>query len=247
MNAARGRLTTKDAARRAAGCTPLIALLAGWLAVWPDPILAEDGGSNLRPLNSSGIGKIRRDESGRIVPDTRREMNAAAASVPGEDRLDPVRIQPGPIEPDFNEYAIKARQRQVEISQIVAQERVAKQRGSPTNVNGLTSREESLVTELRREDQEVRAHELAHYYSGRPHTSEPQYWLVVGPDGKRYAVAGHVQFDFAPIPGDAAATIRKYDVLRRAALAPRAPSPFDQKLANEIDRAITRLKAEARR
>jgi hypothetical protein len=230
----------------AGGVLP-IALLAGMCAVSPDPSLAQDADPSLRPLNATGIGKIRRDETGRIVPDTRPETKAAAAAGAGVDRPDPVQLQPSRIEPDINEYATKARQRQLEISQIVAQERIAKQRGSPTNVNGLTSREEMLVLDLRREDQEVRAHELAHYYTGRPHTSEPQFWLVVGPDGKRYAVAGHVQFDFAPIPGDAEATVRKYEQLRRAALAPRVPSPFDYKVAGELDRAMARLKSEARR
>jgi hypothetical protein len=209
----------------------------------PGPGLAQDADPSLRPLNASGIGKLRRDESGRIVPDTRPGADVATpAGAP-----DPVEIAPARIEPDVTEYAIKARQRQLEISQIVAQERIAKQRGSPTNLDGLTAREEALVLELRRDDQEVRAHELAHYYTGRPHTSEPQFWLVVGPDGKRYAVAGHVQFDLAPIRGDAEATMRKYEQLRRAALAPRVPSPFDYKVAGELDRAMTRLKAQAAR
>jgi hypothetical protein len=238
MTTARGRLKVVGA-----GGLLAIALLAGMCAALPGPGLAQDADPSLRPLNASGIGKLRRDESGRIVPDTRPGADVATpAGAP-----DPVEIAPARIEPDVTEYAIKARQRQLEISQIVAQERIAKQRGSPTNADGLTAREEALVLELRRDDQEVRAHELAHYYTGRPHTSEPQFWLVVGPDGKRYAVAGHVQFDLAPIRGDAEATMRKYEQLRRAALAPRVPSPFDYKVAGELDRAMTRLKAQAAR
>ena len=244
MTTARGRLKIAGAARRGAGWVIPIALLAGMSAVFPDPSLAQDADPSLRPLTATGIGKIRRDEAGRIVPDTRPETKAAAAPAGAPD---PVEIAPGRLDPDVGEYAAKARQRQLEISQIVAQERTAKQRGSPTNVDGLTSREEMLVLDLRREDHEVRAHELAHYYTGRPHTSEPQFWPVVGPDGKRYAVAGHVQFDLAPIRGDAEATMRKYEQLRRAALAPRVPSPFDYKVAGELDRAMTRLKAQAAR
>jgi hypothetical protein len=60
-------------------------------------------------------------------------------------------------------------------------------------------------------------------------------------------VAGHVQFDLAPVPGDAEATVRKYEQLRRAALAPRVPSPYDHKAAAELERATTRLRGEAQR
>ncbi len=96
----------------------------------------------------------------------------------------------------------------------------------------LTPQQEKKVEELKQIDRHVRAHEEAHIAAGGPYVrGGPTYSYVVGPDGKRYAVAGEVQIDISPIPGDPDATIRKEETVRRAALAPSDPSPQDLAVA----------------
>ncbi len=158
-----------------------------------------------------------------------------------------MRVAPAPwpsFEPEDQHLAALAHQRQSEIARILDEEQLAKQRGAQVDAKGLTPREQMLLLDLRRTDREVRAHELAHYYTGRPYTAVPEYWFVIGPLGNRYAVAGHVPFDFSPVPGDAQATLRKFDTLRQAALAPAQPSTFDLRIAMELDRSIAALRAE---
>ncbi len=196
------------------------------------------------------IRRVHRDASGQIVPDTRpapevESYESAPVTLPRSAPPARVGRVPSPsFEPEDLRLAELAHQRQIEISRILAEERLAKRRGVEVNAQGLTPREEFLIHELRRTDREVRAHELAHYFTGRPYTAEPEYWFVVGPLGKRYAVAGHVQFDFSPIKGDAHATLKKFETLRRAALAPAQPSTFDLRIAMELDHSIADLRAE---
>jgi hypothetical protein len=148
------------------------------------------------------------------------------------------------IEANRTEFAEQARRRQGEVSRILAEESLAKARGAATDARGLTTREERLLSELGREDREVRTHELTHFYTGRPYTAEPEYWFVTGPLGKRFAVAGHVRFDLAPVAGDLKATLKKYEVLRRAARAPTVPSSYDLRVAAELDRSIAKMRQQ---
>ncbi|MEM8796319.1 MAG: putative metalloprotease CJM1_0395 family protein [Pseudomonadota bacterium] len=97
----------------------------------------------------------------------------------------------------------------------------------------LTPEEEQRVRELEARDREVRAHEQAHARVGGPLASAPTYQFVTGPDGQQYAVGGEVQIDSAPIPGDPEGTIRKLDIVIRAALAPAEPSSQDLAVARQ--------------
>lgn len=109
----------------------------------------------------------------------------------------------------------------------------------------LDTREERQVQELRKRDQEVRAHEQAHAAVGGPYvTSGISYDFVVGPDGQRYAVGGEVSIDTSPVAGDPEATIRKMEVVRRAALAPAEPSPQDVKVAAQASAAEREARQE---
>lgn len=103
--------------------------------------------------------------------------------------------------------------------------------------------EEREVQQLRHRDAEVRAHEQAHAAAGGSHAGRPTYEFEQGPDGRRYAVAGEVQIDVAPVPDDPQATIEKMRTVRRAALAPAEPSPQDRRVAAEA----SRNEADARR
>ncbi|MCP5114507.1 MAG: hypothetical protein GY953_27070, partial [bacterium] len=69
------------------------------------------------------------------------------------------------------------------------------------------------------------------------------YTYTTGPDGGRYAVAGEVSIDTAPVPGDPDATIRKARTIKAAAQAPVDPSAQDRQVAV----AATQMEATARR
>lgn len=91
--------------------------------------------------------------------------------------------------------------------------------------------EAAKIEKLRKRDAEVRRHEMAHASAGGAHAGAPNYDLERGPDGSMYAVGGHVRIDVSPVAGDPAATLRKMQQVRRAALAPAEPSPQDRRVA----------------
>lgn len=107
----------------------------------------------------------------------------------------------------------------------------------------LSEAEHQVVAQLKSRDREVRAHEQAHLAAAGPYaTSGPQFEYAIGPDGKRYAIGGHVEIDISPVPGDAEATLRKATIVRSAALAAASPSSADQRVAA----MASRMAAEAR-
>ncbi len=111
------------------------------------------------------------------------------------------------------------------------------------SVKDLTPREEAQVQKLRRRDIAVKRHEQAHVAAaGGLARGGVRYTYRTGPDGRRYAVGGHVAIDSSPVPGDPEATIRKAQVVRRAALAPPDPSAKDRQVAAKA----SRMEAEAR-
>lgn len=121
----------------------------------------------------------------------------------------------------------------------------AQQNGSASNnllTQELTPEEEQQVQELKARDQEVRAHEQAHATVGGPYAGQPTYEYQEGPDGRRYAVGGEVAIDASPIANNPDATIRKMDIVIRAALAPAEPSPQDRQVAQQAQ--ATRLQAQ---
>jgi hypothetical protein len=87
------------------------------------------------------------------------------------------------------------------------------------------------ISELKRRDAEVRAHEQAHLAAaGQYARSGASFEFEVGPDGKRYAVGGEVGIDVseAATPEQ---TVAKANIVRRAALAPARPSAQDRRVA----------------
>lgn len=111
------------------------------------------------------------------------------------------------------------------------------------NGEELSQEEERAVQQLKQRDAEVRAHEQAHAAAGGTYASAPSYEYTVGPDGKRYATSGEVQIDTAPVRDNPEATIRKMDVVIRAALAPAEPSSQDLQVARQAQQ--TRAKAQS--
>lgn len=105
----------------------------------------------------------------------------------------------------------------------------------------LTKEQESQVRELKQRDAEVRAHEQAHAAVGGAYAGAPQYTYTKGPDGKKYATGGEVQIDTST-ERTPEATIRKMDIVIRAALAPAEPSAQDRAVARQAEQQ--RLEAQ---
>lgn len=101
----------------------------------------------------------------------------------------------------------------------------------------LTEEEQKLVDELEETDRDVRSHEQAHKTLGGAYAGSVSFETTTGPDGKEYAVSGEVQIDSSPIPGNPEATIRKLDIVIRAALAPAEPSSQDFAVARSAQAA----------
>lgn len=106
--------------------------------------------------------------------------------------------------------------------------------------------EELELEELRARDREVRQHEEIHASIGGRFAGTPQYEFEMGPDGRPYAVAGQVNIDITPIPGDPQATLQKMQIVRRAALAPVQPSGADRQVAQEASRRENEARTELR-
>lgn len=102
-----------------------------------------------------------------------------------------------------------------------------------------------LLEQLKQTDREVRQHEMAHQIAGGAYTGGASYEYEVGPDGKRYAVAGEVPIDYGPVPGDPQATIEKMQTVIAAAMAPADPSPKDHQVAAQARQYLLEAKLEA--
>lgn len=95
----------------------------------------------------------------------------------------------------------------------------------------LVAEELQQVQNLRNRDREVRAHEQAHSAVGGNLAGPANLDFTTGPDGKRYATSGDVSIDISKVPNDPAASIRKFEQVQRAALAPANPSSQDLRVA----------------
>ena len=108
----------------------------------------------------------------------------------------------------------------------------------------LTDEERREAAKMRARDGEVRAHEQAHKAAGGAYAGAVSLTYARGPDGKRYAVAGEVTIDTAPIDGDPRATIAKLTQVKRAALAPASPSGPDRAIAASATAAILEAQSQ---
>jgi len=104
--------------------------------------------------------------------------------------------------------------------------------------------QDRVINELKARDQEVRTHEAAHAAVGGSIAGSPSYSYEQGPDGKKYAVAGEVMIDVAPVNGDPQATITKMQKVYSAALAPANPSAQDRKVASVATQQILSAQSE---
>jgi hypothetical protein len=113
-------------------------------------------------------------------------------------------------------------------------------------VSELTEAEKKQLQKLRERDREVRRHEQAHKMAAGPYARGIRYTYQRGPDGRLYAIGGSIVIDTSPVPGDPEATIRKAQIIRRAALAPADPSPQDRKIAAKAAEMERKAREELR-
>ncbi|MCG3211160.1 MAG: hypothetical protein FOGNACKC_04798 [Anaerolineae bacterium] len=119
-----------------------------------------------------------------------------------------------------------------------------KQAGAKSAAN-LTAEEQQEVEALKKRDTEVRQHERAHLAAAGPFAKGgAAYKFKTGPDGQRYAVSGEVEIDVTPVADDPAATIKKAQTIKKAALAPASPSSQDFGVAARARQMEAKAKQE---
>ncbi|MDH5219390.1 MAG: putative metalloprotease CJM1_0395 family protein [Gammaproteobacteria bacterium] len=116
---------------------------------------------------------------------------------------------------------------------------------SADNPQRLSEEELEQVKEMAKRDREVRTHEQAHMATaGQYARGGINLETKTGPDGKSYAVSGHVNIDTSPVPNNPEATIQKANRIRAAAMAPAEPSSQDRSVASEATKMATDARAE---
>ena len=106
----------------------------------------------------------------------------------------------------------------------------------------LDAEQKKEIADLKKTDQEVKAHEQAHMAAGAGLViGGANYQYQRGPDGKTYAVGGEVKIDTSR-ENDPQDTVNKMQQVKRAALAPSQPSGQDRSVAARA----SQIEAEAR-
>lgn len=109
----------------------------------------------------------------------------------------------------------------------------------------LTKQELKEVETLKKRDREVRAHEMAHIAAGGQYiTSGAAFEYKRGADGGSYAVSGEVKIDTSKESGDPEKTIKKMQIVKAAALAPKEPSSADRAVAAKAVQIEAHAQAE---
>lgn len=121
-------------------------------------------------------------------------------------------------------------------------ERTAKDNSS--SGKKLSENEEDQVKRLKQRDAEVRQHEQAHAASAGPYLrGGPYYQYQTGPDGKMYAIGGHVDVDVGE-GGSPEETMRKARTLQNSALSSSDPSSSDQAVAIDVSAMAVKASKE---
>ncbi|MBP5243980.1 MAG: hypothetical protein J6Z28_04590 [Succinivibrio sp.] len=120
---------------------------------------------------------------------------------------------------------------------------IDKENDKKSNGDELSDTEQAELDELKKRDQEVKTHEKAHQSAGGQYASAPVYEYKKGPDGKDYAVGGHVNIDTSE-ESDPDKTIQKMRIVIKAAKAPAEPSGQDMKVAAEAQQTLNEAQME---
>lgn len=118
---------------------------------------------------------------------------------------------------------------------------------TPRDAQGkpLSQSQQNEVSELKKDDTAVRKHEQAHLSAAGGYArSGIVLNFKTGPDGKQYAVGGHVDIDTSVVKGDPAATVAKMETVQKAALAPADPSAQDVRVAAMAAQQASQARAQ---
>jgi len=102
------------------------------------------------------------------------------------------------------------------------------------------------ILKLQEIDTHVKNHEAAHKAAGGEFAGSASYSYTIGPDGKKYAVAGEVPIAIkkGKTPEETMANMEK---VKAAALAPADPSPQDLKVAATASTIENQAKMESKK
>jgi hypothetical protein len=114
----------------------------------------------------------------------------------------------------------------------------------PEGDQELSDEQQRAVDDLQRRDHEVRTHEQTHRSVGGQYAGAIHLDYQQGPDGARYAVSGTTAIDTAPVANDPEATLRKMQIVQRAASAPANPSGADRQIASGAAHQAAQARAE---
>lgn len=106
------------------------------------------------------------------------------------------------------------------------------------------NQDRKALGQLQQRDAEVRSTERAHQSAGGQYAGPTKFAYRVGPDGQSYAVGGATSIDVAPVQGDPAATLRKMEVVQRAASTQASPSGADHQVAAQAAQHAEQARAE---
>ncbi len=111
--------------------------------------------------------------------------------------------------------------------------------------NKLTDEEKSVVEKLKARDSEVKTHEQQHLAaSGGYAKGGAHYTYQKGPDGKMYAIGGHVSMDTSMSSDNPEANLAKAQIIARAALSPQGPSGADRAVAAKASAIAMQARAD---
>lgn len=190
-------------------------------------------GGNVVPLSAAAIIALQESEK---PSDSGRQPGGSAAST--DSAAENGQSETANADPT----ATNAKARGAATDPAVTQ---AEDEDGGATADDLSEEEEKQVRQLAQRDREVRAHEQAHARVGGAYAGAPSYSYQQGPDGKRYAIGGEVAIDSSS-ERTPDATIRKMQIVIRAATAPAEPSSQDLRVAQQARATLAAAQAEKR-
>ncbi len=143
---------------------------------------------------------------------------------------------------------VKLSQKYAELAKVdeeVEEENFLKQKQDYIDIGGNNYEKndyERVLEKFKSSDANIRSHEQAHA-SLTTTTSSIQYNYQQGPDGKMYAVGGHVRLDTS-MPDDPKAAVVKLDQIKKSATANSDMSGADASIAIGANLMKMRLRLE---
>ncbi|WP_150522720.1 putative metalloprotease CJM1_0395 family protein [Roseibium sediminis] len=197
-------------------------------------------------LASSPVSQLRATSAGDRRNDPDEQQLQRGEDDARQSSSDPKAVsgRQGNVQP-LSAEAVLALQSANETSAITSDTEQSSEDKEGPDGDGLDPAEEKQVDKLKQRDREVRAHEQAHARVGGAYAGAPSYTFQQGPDGKRYAIGGEVQIDTST-ERTPEATIRKMQVVIRAATAPAEPSSQDLKVAQQARAQLSEAQAQLR-